>query len=63
LNRETDNEREDDKGDRSTHNIDGVFVPSLPGWSSATFLMSVTHVSLSLIVDGNRLGTAPVVFG
>jgi hypothetical protein len=60
LNRESDNEREDDKRDTSTNNIYGVFVPSIQAWISGVFLMSVTHVSLSLTgcgkpVDANNM--------
>jgi hypothetical protein len=48
VNRESDNERDDDTRDTSANNIDGVFVPSIRAWISGVFLMSVTHVSLSL---------------
>jgi hypothetical protein len=45
LNREHDHDRADNTRHTSTHNIDGVFVPSIQAWISGVFLMSVTHVS------------------
>jgi len=48
VNCESDNEREDDRRDTSPNNIYGVFVPSIQAWISGVFLMSVTHVFLSL---------------